>query len=102
MLTSVDLLETFIFLKHINLTFNELTDLRPLERLHNLRELNASNNHIAKFPVGNWPLMSVLDLSNNSITRLRQTYMPKLLVLNLNSELSAHLQEVFMTCPSFC
>ncbi|TPP60214.1 hypothetical protein FGIG_07027 [Fasciola gigantica] len=84
MLASVDLLETFLFLRHVNLAFNQLTDLTPLEKLHNLRELNASNNRIAKFPVGQWPSMTHLNLNNNAVAQLRHTCMPKLLILCLN------------------
>ncbi|THD28769.1 Leucine-rich repeat-containing protein 23 [Fasciola hepatica] len=101
MLASVDLLETFLFLRHVNLAFNQLTDLTPLEKLHNLRELNASNNRIAKFPVGQWPSMTHLNLNNNAVAQLRHTCMPKLLILCLNNNQIRRLTEPETGAPYF-
>ncbi|KAF7233088.1 hypothetical protein EG68_10516 [Paragonimus skrjabini miyazakii] len=84
-LTDVTPLQKFIFLRCINIAFNELTNLVPLENLHNLLVLNASYNHITEFPVGKWPALTHLYLNHNRITELREMNMPRLQLLSLNS-----------------
>ncbi|KAF6773276.1 hypothetical protein AHF37_07352 [Paragonimus kellicotti] len=84
-LTSVTPLQKFIFLRYINIAFNELTNLVPLENLHNLLVLNAGYNHITEFPVGKWPALTHLYLNHNRITELREMHMPRLQLLSLNN-----------------
>ncbi|KAF5394606.1 hypothetical protein PHET_10915 [Paragonimus heterotremus] len=84
-LTDVTALQKFIFLRYINIAFNELTNLVPLENLHNLLVLNASYNHITEFPLGKWPALTHLYLNHNRITELREMNMPRLQLLSLNN-----------------
>ncbi|CAH8632784.1 unnamed protein product [Dicrocoelium dendriticum] len=84
LLSEVDALKKFIFLCQINIAFNELTDLTPLEHLHNLMILNASYNQIEQFPTGKWPRLTHLHLHHNRISQLRCMCMPRLKVLSLN------------------
>ncbi|KAA3675197.1 uncharacterized protein DEA37_0007641 [Paragonimus westermani] len=93
-LTDVTPLQKFIFLRYINIAFNELKNLVPLENLHNLLVLNASYNQITEFPVGNWPALTHLYLDHNRITELREVHMPRLQLLSLNNN---HLTKLFNT-----
>ncbi|VDP80889.1 unnamed protein product [Echinostoma caproni] len=87
--------------QNVNLAFNQLTDLAPLERLHNLRELNAANNRITRFPVGQWPSVTHLNLNNNEISQLSHVCMPRLLVLSLNNNRIRRLNEPGSEAPYF-
>ncbi|CAH8646165.1 unnamed protein product [Schistosoma intercalatum] len=85
LLTNIDALKGFIFLRYINVGFNRITNLRALYGLNNLIVLRASYNEIEEFPCGNWPTLTHLDLRNNCIKRLTTVNFPRLLVLFLDN-----------------
>ncbi|KAK4474876.1 hypothetical protein MN116_001988 [Schistosoma mekongi] len=85
MLTDINALRGFIFLRYINIGFNRLTNLRPLYGLINLIVLRAAYNEIEEFPCGNWPTLAHLDLSHNCIKELTTVNYPRLLVLLLDN-----------------
>ncbi|KAG5452865.1 Leucine-rich repeat-containing protein 23 [Clonorchis sinensis] len=84
-LNNIDELKTFVFLRHINIAFNDLTDLTALYGLRHLLLLDASHNLLKEFPVGNWPSLTHLMLSNNHISELTEISFPNLKVLSLNN-----------------
>ncbi|OON20770.1 leucine Rich repeat-containing domain protein, partial [Opisthorchis viverrini] len=84
-LNNIDELKKFVFLRHINIAFNDLTDLTALYGLRHLLLLDASHNLLKEFPVGNWPSLTHLMLSNNRISELTDISFPNLKVLSLNN-----------------
>ncbi|CAL8072709.1 unnamed protein product [Calicophoron daubneyi] len=84
-LTDLERLQTFIYLRHINVAQNALTDMRPLIHLHNLIDLNASHNKISQIAVGQWPCMTHLNLNFNQISEIPELRLPRLKVLCLNN-----------------
>ncbi|CAH8873317.1 unnamed protein product [Trichobilharzia szidati] len=84
LLTDIDALKGYIFLRYINLGFNRLTNLKPLYNLTNLIVLRAAYNEIEEFPCGNWPTLTHLDLSHNRIKKLSTINYPRLMVLFLD------------------
>nr|CAH8873902.1 unnamed protein product [Trichobilharzia regenti] len=84
LLTDIDALKGYIFLRYINLGFNRLTNLKPLYNLTNLIVLRAAYNEIEEFPCGNWPTLTHLDLSHNRIKKLSTINYPRLMVLSLD------------------
>jgi hypothetical protein len=58
----------FQYLQHLNLSNNELTDLRCLKELKNLTNLDLNHNYITNIEfLDNFKMLHFLDLSNNRI-----------------------------------
>lgn len=67
----VSLDQSFIhtpWLQYLDISYNNLTDLRQLTCLMNLTHLNASYNHLKELPMFNACKLKVLVLNNNYIT----------------------------------
>ncbi|CAH8668285.1 unnamed protein product [Heterobilharzia americana] len=85
LLTNIDALKGYVFLRYINLGFNHLTNLKALSDLFNLIVLRAAYNEIEEFPCGNWPSLTHLDLRHNRIKKLTTVNYPRLMVLFLDN-----------------
>ena len=84
---SIDILESMVHLQNVNLSYNKISDLSPLNNLSFLVQLNVSNNLIESLDfLEGFKNLRVLDASNNLLTSIGDMgRFPALEKLNLNN-----------------
>ena len=66
-LTNVFILSTYIHLRYVDLSFNKLTSLFPLQNMRFLVSLKVTNNKLTSPQMSNFPFLQFLDLTGNPL-----------------------------------
>ena len=84
-LTDITMLSSYIHLRYVDLSRNNLRDLSPLNSLTHLLVLNVNNNHLTSARLDQLPYLQTISFANNKIKSLEGIDHPMLEHLNLNS-----------------
>ena len=82
-LTNVFLLSTYIHLRYVDLSFNKLTSLYPLQNMRFLVSLKVKNNKLKSPQMSDFPFLQFLDLTGNplkSTKGIKQQSLEKLIL----------------------
>ena len=82
-LTNVFILSTYIHLRYVDLSFNKLTSLFPLQNMRFLVSLKVTNNKLTSPQMSNFPFLQFLDLTGNplkSTKGIKQQSLEKLIL----------------------
>ncbi|XP_037068520.1 leucine-rich repeat-containing protein 23-like [Pollicipes pollicipes] len=82
-LTNVFLLSTYIHLRYVDLSNNQLTSLYPLQNMRFLVSLKVSYNKLTSAQLSNFPFLQFLDLTGNLIKNtqgIKQQSLEKLIL----------------------
>ena len=82
-LTNVFILSTYIHLRYVDLSFNKLTSLYPLQNMRFLVSLRVTNNNLTSPQMSTFPFLQFLDLTGNplkSTKGIKQKSLEKLIL----------------------
>lgn len=84
-MTDISLLKSYIHLRYIDLSNNNLKDITPLNSLTHLLTLKLDFNKLTSAKLDPLPYLQHASFSNNKIKSTEGISHPKLEILNLNS-----------------
>ncbi|XP_060606881.1 leucine-rich repeat-containing protein 23-like [Ruditapes philippinarum] len=84
-LTNISLLKSFIHLRYVDVSKNNLKDISPLSALTHMLTLNANENMLASAKLEEMPFLQVAMFNNNKITTTEGVNHPMLEHLSMNN-----------------
>ena len=96
-ITDISFLKEIPFLRHLNLSNNNILDFKPLGELSDLEYLNLQNNKIKTIPkLNKLKRLKFLDLSHNEIEDISKLEeMNNLVLLKLNSNKISNIETIY-------
>jgi len=85
-LTNIGLLKTFIHLRYVDVSKNNLKDISPLSALTHMLTLKADENKLSSAKLEEMPFLQVATFNNNKITSTEGINHPMLEHLSMNSK----------------
>lgn len=83
-LTDVKILSSYIYLRYVDLSKNNLRDISPLSSLTHMLTLQADFNKLTSAKLDELPFLQTASFSNNNIKTFEGVGHPMLEQLNLN------------------
>lgn len=83
-LTDIKILSSYIYLRYVDLSRNNLRDITPLNSLTHMLMLKADFNKLTSAKLDELPYLQAASFSNNNIRTLEGVGHPMLEQLNLN------------------